>query len=76
MDLVDSFVPSFKRKAPEAQSFVEIRKVETPSNIQFVDIPIDANIISRVETSSDDIFSSSLFNFIFITMSNLVSQLT
>ena len=57
MDLVDSFVPSFKRKAPEAQSFVEIRKVETPSKIQFVDIPIDANIINKVETSSDDIFS-------------------
>lgn len=57
MDLVDSFVPSFKRKAPEAQSFVELKKLEEPSNIQFVDVPIDSNIISR-----DSIFSAPYNN--------------
>merc|ERR1711892_310414 len=34
MDLVDSFVPSFKRKAPEAQSFVELKKIKEPTNVQ------------------------------------------
>ena len=33
MDLVDSFVPSFKRKAPEAQSFVELKKIKKHKNI-------------------------------------------
>merc|ERR1711892_1067804 len=38
MDLVDSFVPSFKRKAPEAQSFVELKKIKEPTNIQNIQV--------------------------------------
>ena len=60
MDLVDSFVPSFKRKAPEAQSYVELRKLEEPSNIQFVDIPLNADILNRVEASPDENYCFSL----------------
>merc|ERR1711892_261746 len=38
MDLVDSFVPSFKRKAPEAQSFVELKKIKETTNIQSIQV--------------------------------------
>ena len=41
MDLVDSFVPSFKRKAPEAQSFVELKKVKEPFNVNDIDVEME-----------------------------------
>ena len=44
MDLVDSFVPSFKRKAPEAQSFVKLKKVKEPFNVNDIDVEMEENL--------------------------------